>query len=331
MLCDQGGHQHAVTHRSFGQVCQRVNAPASHLRTLPATLAAQNLNHGLAHRGAGEAQMLLRRGENGHDSATLRALTSDWYSRLWDAEVLERCLELEARGWKVPRARPVLGITGELARPATAEDVLRGNADALSIRESDLVAPAGIYLSDRDLFVFLVDETTRINDGTEAGLMRGLFVTNSEVGAASLRPTCLLFRAVCGNHTVWHARNVLDVRLRHRGNIESRAWHAFRAGVQRYLEASTSEEEGLIRSAKRLKLGATREAVIEVAGKVTALPERTLGLAYDNVRDDVDGDPRTAWGLAQGLTRYPQLATRNQGDRRDQLDRAAGRLVELAA
>ena len=318
-----------VTHWSFGQLCQRVAAPASYLRTLPATLAAQNLNHGLAHRAGGDAQMLVRQGENG-EAPTLRALTSDVYSRLWDVEVLSRCLALEERGWKVPPARPALGLADDRARPATAEDVLRGNAHSLAIREGDMIAPAGIYVSDRDAFVFLVDEKTRVDDGTEAGLMRGVFVTNSEVGASSLRLTCFLFRAVCGNHIVWDARNVLDVRLRHRGNIEERAWRAFRTDVQRYLEASATEEEGLIRAAKRLTLGATREAVIEAAAKVTGLSERVLGQAYADVRDDVDGDPSTAWGLAQGLTRYSQLATKNQ-DQRDQVDRAAGRLVELAA
>src|SRR5260221_4860253 len=37
-----------LTHWSFAQLASLVHAPAGYLRTLPATLAAQNLNHGLA-------------------------------------------------------------------------------------------------------------------------------------------------------------------------------------------------------------------------------------------------------------------------------------------
>ena len=320
---------YAVTNWAFGQLCQRVEAPASYMRTLPAPLAADNLNHGLRHAGTADAQMLLRADEEGRP-VVLRALTSDYYSRLWDADVLERCIELEARGWRVPPARPARAGMQGVERPATAEDVLRGNKHALSVKVGDPIAPAGIYLSDRDMFVFLIDENTRVSDGTEAGLMRGVFVMNSEVGASSLRVTCFLFRSVCGNHIVWGARNVVDVRLAHRGNIEARAWTALRDNVQRYLETSASEEENVIRAAKRLTLGATQEAVVEAAAKVTRLSARTLTNAYRRVQGDVDGDPTTAWGMTQGLTRYSQLFTRNQ-DQRDAIDRAAGRLVELAA
>ena len=49
------GNLHAtLTHWAFGQLASRVSAPASYLRTLPATLAAQNLNHGLAARAKDE-------------------------------------------------------------------------------------------------------------------------------------------------------------------------------------------------------------------------------------------------------------------------------------
>src|SRR5206468_10150174 len=42
-----GEHHNAqLTHWAFGQLAARAEAPASYLRKLPATLAAQNLNHG---------------------------------------------------------------------------------------------------------------------------------------------------------------------------------------------------------------------------------------------------------------------------------------------
>lgn len=52
------------THWAFGQLCSRVEAPASYLRELPATLAAQNLNHGLANK-ADETKAQLLFHQNG--------------------------------------------------------------------------------------------------------------------------------------------------------------------------------------------------------------------------------------------------------------------------
>ena len=45
-----------------------------------------------------------------------------------------------------------------------------------------MIAPAGIYASDHDMFAFLVNEEYRIDDGSDGGLARGFFVQNSEVG-----------------------------------------------------------------------------------------------------------------------------------------------------
>ena len=68
-----------LTHWAFGQLSQRVGAPANYLRQLPATLAAQNMNYGLANyceNGREEdAKVNLLFHMNG--SLLLRAFTSD--------------------------------------------------------------------------------------------------------------------------------------------------------------------------------------------------------------------------------------------------------------
>jgi hypothetical protein len=74
----------------------------------------------------------------------------------------------------------------------------------------------------------------------------------------------------------------------------------------------------------------TREEVWERVARATKLSYKTLDLT-DSVPSfgEDDGDWRTAWGFAQKLTRVSQL-TPYQDDR-DRLDRAAGRLLALAA
>src|SRR5687767_5857002 len=48
-LIGKAGLPATLTHYAFGQLANKAGAPAEYLRRLPATLAAQNVNHGLRH------------------------------------------------------------------------------------------------------------------------------------------------------------------------------------------------------------------------------------------------------------------------------------------
>ena len=210
-----------LTHWTFGQLATSIGAPATYLRELPATLAAQNLNHGLAKTtDRTERQVLFH--QNG-DLLT-RSITSDKYTRIWNSEITRRRLTLPEQGWQVPPARPArAGQPG--TRPATLDDVLRGAGFGLSVSVGDDIAPAGLYASDHDMFVFMVNNDKRISEpGNPDGLARGFFVSNSEVGAASFVLTRFLYRHVCGNHIVWGASQVSEVRIKHIGTADDRAF-----------------------------------------------------------------------------------------------------------
>ena len=171
------------THWAFGQLCAKIGAPGSYIRELPATLAAQNINHGLA-KGhflesgeEREASLLLHRND---DQVMLSAITSPKYTRIWNSQVVKEAMDLKEFGWRVPPARPTFG--GSVgARPATEADVLqhKGGGFGLSVNVGDMIAPAGLYASDHDLFIFMVNENLRIKDGTPEGLSRGFFIENS--------------------------------------------------------------------------------------------------------------------------------------------------------
>ena len=61
-LVGKSGVTAAFTHWSFGQLARIAQAPASYLRELPPTLAAQNINYGLKARGNGtESKRVLHR------------------------------------------------------------------------------------------------------------------------------------------------------------------------------------------------------------------------------------------------------------------------------
>ena len=96
-LVGRENHPALLTHWAFGQLSARIGAPASYLRELPATLACQNLNYGLARYAdkTDSANLLFHQ----NDGLLLRAFTSSEYARIWNWEVAERLLSLESQGW----------------------------------------------------------------------------------------------------------------------------------------------------------------------------------------------------------------------------------------
>lgn len=323
------------THWSFGQLSSLANAPGSYLRTLPATLAAQNINHGLAKRENGESSILMthRPATSGGlttglpETYRIRAFTSDRYTRIWNHEIVERLLELPSE-WRVPPARPC--PEDPRARPATEADILERRGGFLSINVGDMIAPAGLYASEEDMFVFMVDESRPIFDGTEQGLARGFFVTNSEVGKASFRVTTFLYRHCCGNHIIWDAKDVSEIRVRHVGTAPTKAFNQLRVELIKYAEASAYEDEQRIASAMSCKIAANMDDVIDAVFQKKILSRSNAQAAYELAEKNVtvDGDPRTAWGLAQGVTRLSQEQV--NADQRVALDRAAGKVLQIA-
>lgn len=318
-----------LNHYAFGQLAARVGAPAGYLRELPAPLVAQCLNVGLATQRNPDDKAAILFGK--HPALTCRAVTSERYTRIWNADVTAQLRQL-SNGWRVPPARPAFdGQPG--TRPATAEDLLevRGSSGGLSINLGDPIAPAGLYASDRDMFAFLVDETRRVADGSPEGLSRGFFVWNSEVGDRSFGLCCFLYRHCCGNHIVWDASKVAEVRLRHVGTADARAFGKLRFELRRYGDTAASLDEARIKSCRTFELGPDKEKTLaRIFGmRLPALTQGRAELAWKLAEQHPEeGAPTTAWGYAQGVTRLAQ-ETRYTADRVD-LDRAAGKVLSIA-
>lgn len=163
----------APTNWSFGQLCSLVGAPASYMRDLPAPLAGINLQYGLQnHRG--EHVKLL---QSDLERTELRSVTSESYGRIWDHQLIEAIMRFAGNGtgdtrWKAPG---VLDWRTMHYNPYV--DVSKDTTT--------------FYASDRDVFVFLVDDTHPIEAGKlpngEPDLFfRGFYAWNSEVGAKTL-------------------------------------------------------------------------------------------------------------------------------------------------
>src|SRR6266478_3598087 len=192
----------APTHWSFGQLCGLVGAPSSYLRQLPAPLAGINLQHGLlSHRAE-----LVKTLETDDGRLTLRAVTGPDYGRIWDHELVAAVIDIAGNGtgdtmWKVPGVLDWATMTHNPFVDITKDTTT-------------------LYASDRDVFMFLVDDTHpieagRLADGSPDLYFRGFYCWNSEVGSKTLGIASFYLRAVCMNRNLWGVENFEEITIRH--------------------------------------------------------------------------------------------------------------------
>lgn len=304
LLTGPQGGQALLNNWTFNQLSERAKAPAAYLKRLPAQLAADCINTGLKDAGDAPLQLLVgdRHGIDG-EIKTARAITSDRYSRIWNCDITARLLELETRGpWQ----------------PAPAA----------------FDGSRGLYLGDRDMFAFLVDNNRRIFEkGPAGGLSRGFFVSNSEVGDAAFDVIAFWYEYICGNHRVWGAQLIEQVKVIHIGKDQgAKAFDRLQVEVRKYAEASSRDDEAKVLSARRFQIGADKNDVLDAIFKlkVPAITKTIAGQAYDLAEKRVDwyGSPRSAWGYAGGLTEIARDLP-NASDR-SALEMAATKVMEMA-
>jgi hypothetical protein len=137
------------TNWSFSQLAQLAGAPAGYLKDLPAPLVADCLQYGLQFNRANDMVKIYDSIEEGGD---IRAATGKDYGRIFDTEIIEPILNIsQERGgrWKVP-------------------GLMTGQNQGRAIYDPEVpVTPetTTLFASDRDVFIFLVDDRNPIQIG----------------------------------------------------------------------------------------------------------------------------------------------------------------------
>ena len=315
----------SFTHWSFSQLARTVGAPAGYLRDeLSPELAAACLNHGLQESTSGTTARLLVRGQNDRPPI-VRAVSTESYGRLWDAELYS--------GIEHQIARHGASSGGEWGLPPTwsgePRGAYRGDRDSFLV-----IVNGGSIVADPSLASMQTRATNAIapggNTGPVDGLFRGLLVRNSEVGASSVVIECILFRYICGNHILWGATIDRSYRRRHVGSDVARdVLREIGSIAYKWANHSAARDEAIIRGLIDREIAHTREAVIDELRAMGATKEQAEH-AYDTCERTESASPRSFWGIAQGFTRDSQTDAGYQ-DERYQLDRLAAVVLARGA
>jgi hypothetical protein len=297
------------THWSLGQLATVSHTPAKWIRDIapvptgPA-MAAHAINLGLRHL-ADRALVQVMKLPSGPDlpTGTLRCIVGPDYGRIYDHEVVRAVMDSNEDGrWHVPAA---------------------------SYQAKNPKRATTLYASDRDVFIFLVDEKNPVSvhvEGAVRHLFRGFMVWNSEVGHHKFGFMTFLYDYVCDNRMVWGAREVKEVSIKHTKNAPDRFAREVRPMLRAYAEASVLDVEAQLERATRKKVGSSDEEVMAFLRKHEFTKKE--GEAIVRTAKAEEGGARTVWELVNGGTAVARSIPHN--DDRVALERRVSGLLKTA-
>jgi len=301
----------APTHWSFGQMCSLIGAPASYMRQLPAPLAGINMQHGLlSHRAE-----LVKTLEADDGRIELRAVTGPDYGRIYDHELVEAVQKIAGNGtgdtrWKVPGLLDWSTMTHNPFVEVTKDTTT-------------------LYASDRDVFLFLVDDTHPIEAGRLANgdpdlYFRGFYCWNSEVGSKTLGMASFYLRAVCMNRNIWGAEGFEEISIRHSKFASHRFAHQAAPALERFATSSPMPFLAGIRAAREqivARKDDDRESFLRRRG--FSRPEADKIIA--TVLEEEGRPPESIFDFVQGITALAR--TKPHQDSRLELEGKAAKLL----
>lgn len=308
------GREVAPTHWSFGQLAQLAGAPAGYLRKLPSQIAADALSYGMRYNRAVETIKLY-----GRDGLDLRAATGLDYGRIFDYEVVRAVQQIAGNGtgdtrWKVPGVMDWRTMVYDPDHPITMDTTT-------------------LFASDRDVFIFLVDDRNPISvgklpNGDDDLVFRGFYVTNSEVGRSALKIAAFYLRAVCCNRMMWGVEGFQEVSMRHSKYAPARFVEEARPALEQFADGSTRLLLEGVEKAKAAKIASEKEEALEFLA-ARGLSRKRAVEVYESVEQHEGREIRTVWDVAQGITRVAH--TIPYTDERVDFERIAGKLLDKAA
>jgi hypothetical protein len=269
------------THWAFGQIAGLAKAPAAWLRTMPGMNVANDLTYALKYnRGVDDVKLYA-------DDLEAAAITGPDYGRIFDWEVTEavRAATEGASGdhrWKIPGMLDWRTMVYDPHHPVTADTTT-------------------IFCGDRGVFIFLCQdlapiEIGKLPDGSPDLVFRGFYVTNSEVGAGSLKLGAMYLRAICCNRILWGVEAFEELTMRHTKYAPNRFIEEARPALESFANGSSQKLLDGVHKAKEAIIADTKEKAVEWV-VARGLSAKRAAAVYDRLaREEWRVGPRGASG-----------------------------------
>ena len=288
-----------TTHWSFQQVAQASGCPVSWLRRIDPRKAAEDLDYAFSFVAKrSEHQLLVEDVPDRGDFKQLRAFTGKDFGRIWDHDVVSMIQDVaDPHVWK----------------PA-ANDYF--------------THPAG-YVSDRDIFVFLVDDSNPVEVHVPGvvenrALSRGFIVTNGEVGSRKFKVMMFWMDYTCSNRLIWNPVGMVDLGIVHSSGAPERFRREAAGMLNAYANADAGEAARTFERAARIEVGRDRTTVGEWLQRHGRFTKKRTEKIIDRAAQE-EGGYHTVWHLVNGITATARDI--NHTDLRTGVEAEAGKLL----
>ncbi|MBI3863134.1 MAG: DUF932 domain-containing protein [Planctomycetia bacterium] len=299
---------YALNDWSFAQLCRLAGVSRDTINRLKPETAVLALSETLP--SSEKPIQLLTEGNR------VRSVHGVAYTRLWDVELLAMLKEF-ATDFQPPQQA---GGTAPSDGAANEDIPFEPDPDPAP------TSGTGLYCGEQDMFVFLIDPLGWAEINGEA-FAPGFFLWNSEVGRRAVGVQTFWFQAVCQNHIVWDAVEVVEFTRKHTANVHE-SLGEIRRIIANLVEKRDQRRDGfasLIRKAMTATLGHDADAVLDM------LQQR--GIARTLAKQALEQARRkgafTIFAVVDALTQLSR-GLPHAGERVE-LDQKAGRLLALAS
>ncbi len=188
-----------------------------------------------------------------------------------------------------------------------------------------MTGASGLYCGEQDMFVFLIDPMGWTEIDGEA-FAPGFFLWNSEVGKRTVGIQTFWFQAICQNHIVWDACEIVEFTRKHTAKVHD-SLDPIRQHIEQLATKRDERRDGFVNAiekAMKAKLGTDEEEVLKVLLK-NGLPKNVAAEAMKIAREK---GQFTIFSIVDALTRMAGKIP-NAGERTE-LDLKAARFLDLA-
>ena len=281
-----------LTPYGFDRLAQVAGCPSRYMRKLPAALAAANLRYGLLTAEQNDLQAYQM--DQTDDVTMLRGITSPRYGRIFDTDVVDQVMKIAGQGtgdtrWKVP------GTIDWAARNVTYNPVVDITKENTTL-----------YASDRDVFMFLVDDMNPIEVGKLANgepdlMFRGFYVWNSEVGDKTFGLATMYLRGVCQNRNLWGVEGFTETTFKHTAGAPERFLTEAAPALASFAEGNTQAVIAGVTEAKSAIVSKTLDERVDFLDKFGFSKKQALALI--GISEAEEGKaPESVWDHAQAVS-----------------------------